>query len=139
MIVNLIISTLLLLVAWYLKLPLIDVASNVGATSIIGTLVQISAIMIGFIITAYSILISVSDKPLIKNMNITGHYSYLLRRLLFAGLFFGLNLIAGLYMLFVQSASQYIFIFVFSTLLVALVFLIDAARLFLKLVTHIND
>ncbi len=139
MIKNLIISALLLLCAWHFKLPLIDVGSNANAIGVISTLVQISAIMIGFVITAYSILISISDKPIIKNMNETGHFKYLLRRLLGSTLFFGLALIAGLFILFIQTAPQYIFMFLFATTVIAIVILVDAARLFLKLIHNLND
>jgi len=139
MIKNFIISALILLGVWHFKLPLIDVGSDTNAVGVISTLVQISAIMIGFVITAYSILISISDKPIIKNMHETGHFKYLLRRLLNSSLFFGLALVAGLFILFIKSAPQYVFMFLFATTVIAIVILVDAARLFLKLIHNLND
>lgn len=139
MIKNLIISAILLLGFWYSKLTLLDITVSKDAISIIATVVQISAIMVGFIITAYSVLITVSDKPLIKNMNATGHYSFLLKRLLVAALFFGINLAIGFYLLFTQPLLQNVFIALVSTLVVAIVMFVDAARLFLILISNLNE
>lgn len=138
MIINLFIAIGLLLLAWLLDMPIIDITTCADSTSIVGVIVQISAIMIGFIITAFSILLTVSDKPLIKNSFSTGHYSFLLRRLILTVLFFGANLGIGLYLLFTTFHSQKVFLALIATLVIATVLLIGAARLFLILITNLN-
>ena len=54
---------------------------NVSAAdqlSVLGTTVQVSVSMMGFMLAALAILASISDKPLVKNMGNMGHYRDLL-------------------------------------------------------------
>lgn len=137
MIVNFLISFVLVFGAWYKDLPLIDIKTASDVVSIISTIVQVSAVMVGFLVTAYSILLSISDKPLLQNMNATGHYSFLLRRLFYSAMFFTFNLLTGLYLILIQSPQQWLFNLFLIFMLIALVIFISAARLFFKVVSNL--
>lgn len=52
--------------------------------SILGTVVQVSVSMMGFMLAALAILASITDKPLVKNMAKMGHYQDLLLSLFVA-------------------------------------------------------
>lgn len=54
----------------------------------ITTVVQISASMMGFMLAALAILISVADKPLVLNLQKSGHYQDLLNTLFVASVIF---------------------------------------------------
>lgn len=71
----------------YVKLPLFP---EKDLASILGTIAQSSASMMGFMIAALAILASIADKPLIKGMQSTGHYRDLLRTIFSASAIFAL-------------------------------------------------
>lgn len=52
--------------------------------SVLGTVVQVSVSMMGFMLAALAILASITDKPLVKNMAKMGHYQDLLLSLFVA-------------------------------------------------------
>jgi hypothetical protein len=56
--------------------------------TIMSTISQIGATMMGFMLTALAILASISDKPLVKNMKVQGHYDDILNHLMIAALFY---------------------------------------------------
>lgn len=134
---NLLIGGLLILAAWYFKTPALDILGTQDAKNIIGVVVQIAAVMIGFIITAFSVLVTVADKPLLQNMMASRHYTFLLRRLLITTLIFSFAMVSGLYILFTAHPSQLYLCVLFSSLILATVFLIDSGRLLWLVLTNL--
>ena len=56
--------------------------------TIMSTISQIGATMMGFMLTALAILASISDRSLVKNMKVQGHYDDILNHLMIAALFY---------------------------------------------------
>lgn len=73
------------------------------SAGIASTFASISATLLGFIIAALSILASLMDRTLLKNMNKTGHFSVLLDELRVAAEFFLLVVVVSLISLFLPS------------------------------------
>jgi len=71
-----------------------------------GILAQISAAMLGFMMAVLAILASISDKKLIRNMQRTGHYHGMLRRIFINNIGFGL---LTSFSLFVSLRPDFIF------------------------------
>ena len=71
--------------------------------STISTIAQISATMMGFMLTALAILASISDKNLVKNMAIQGHYKDLINHLTLAALIYFILFIYSMAVLFVGN------------------------------------
>lgn len=74
---------------WIVALPEPEVRSAVG----IGA--QIAATMLGFLIAALSILASISGHRLLRNMQRTGHYQTLLRRLFWNSAAYGVAMVVA--------------------------------------------
>jgi hypothetical protein len=62
---------------WYKKLPIIAGTLEQQIT-VLGTVAQVTASMMGFMLAALAILASITDKPLVKNMVRMQHYRDLL-------------------------------------------------------------
>lgn len=77
--------------AWYWGL--LDCISDAELRSAVGIASQISATMLGFLIAALSILASISGHRLLRNMQKTGHYRVLLRRLFWNSGAYGLSMV----------------------------------------------
>ena len=75
---------------WMGALPEGEVRSAVG----IGA--QIAATMLGFLIAAMSILASISGHRLLRNMQRTGHYRTLLRRLFWNASAYGITMVVAI-------------------------------------------
>lgn len=66
---------------------------------------QLSGTMLGFVLAALAILTTLGNTPLVANMQITGHFSVLLRRMLGSVAAFGLATLAGAVLLFVPTVQ----------------------------------
>lgn len=78
-------------VAWYRGM--LDCIADAELRSAVGIASQISATMLGFLIAALSILASISGHRLLRNMQKTGHYRVLLRRLFWNSGAYGLAMV----------------------------------------------
>lgn len=75
---------------WIAMLPEQEVRSAVGIAA------QIAATMLGFLIAAMSILASISGHRLLRNMQRTGHYRTLLRRLFWNAAAYGIAMVVAI-------------------------------------------
>lgn len=64
---------------------------------------SVGVTMLGFMLAMLAVLVSVSDRRLLRNMNRTGHLKRLLERVYWAGAYFGVSMIASLAGLFLSS------------------------------------
>ncbi|ORL55472.1 hypothetical protein B7H20_25540 [Pseudomonas aeruginosa] len=107
-------------------------------TDIISVLSSVSATLLGFIIAAATLLISLIDRPFIKNLNKTGHMSQLWRQLVSSGAGMLLALIACLVALTLSDKHAVYSIAVsFSFLSVAAFDLIDCTTKLMKVMARI--
>lgn len=83
----------------------------------IGIAAQISATMLGFLIAALSILASISGHRLLRNMQKTGHYQVLLRRLFWNSGAYAVAMIASFVAVLINGS-----IFIPSSLLALILF-----------------
>lgn len=65
-----------------------DVFADAELATTVPTVVQVSASMMGFMLAALAILISIVDKPLVQNLQKSGHYKDLLNTLFIASVIF---------------------------------------------------
>lgn len=138
MIRDLLVGVCLVIASWYFKVPPLDILNTPDAKNITGVVVQIAAVMIGFMVTALSILITVSHQPLLENMRQSGHYNYLLRRLLATILTFGMTLAVGLFILFTAHPGQVELCLLLGSLIIASVFLLDSSYLFWRVLLNLD-
>lgn len=138
MLVNALIAGGILALSWYFKIPALDVLNTADAKNVIGVVVQISAVMIGFIITALSVLATITHQPLLKNMQESGHFAFLLRRLLVTTLLFSVSMIIGMYILLTAHPGQLSLWLLYASLIFATVFLADAGRLLWIVLTNLH-
>lgn len=102
---------------------LIDQLPESEVRSAVGIAAQISATMLGFLIAALSILASISGHRLLRNMQRTGHYKVLLRRLFWNAGAYGLTMVVAATSIvlkgsfFPAGALATLTAFIFATLL----------------------
>lgn len=107
-------------------------------TDIISVLSSVSATLLGFIIAAATLLISLIDRPFIKNLNRTGHMSQLWRQLVGSGAGMLLALISCLVALTLSDKLAIYSIAVsFAFLSVAAFDLIDCTTKLMKVMARI--
>jgi hypothetical protein len=108
----LVLSCLLTSAAWYknwfqgLDDNAIRSASSVAA--------QVSATLLGFLIAALAILVSVTGSQLIKNMQQTGHYRVLLKKIFIVSVWYALSLVVGCWA--VIAPAQFLYVSAFLCL-----------------------
>lgn len=68
-----------------------------------GVLSQVSGTMLGFVLAALAILTTLGNTRLVANMQQTGHFSMLLKRMFGSIVAFGLGTVAGAAVLFVPA------------------------------------
>jgi hypothetical protein len=68
-----------------------------------GVLSQLSGTMLGFVLAALAILTTLGNTTLVANMQHTGHFSMLLKRMFGSVVAFGLVTVAGAALLFVPT------------------------------------
>lgn len=64
---------------------------------------SVAVTMLGFMLAMLAILVSLADRRLIRNMNKTGHFTRLLRKLYIAAAYFGALMVVALICLFLQT------------------------------------
>lgn len=105
---------------------------------VVGQFSSISGVLLGFLIAALSILTTIGDRQLMKNIRKTGHLTVLLREMFFASTAFLVTLSLSLVCLFLplpyaaHISAIVVAIFVFSTGL-----LVSAGRKFYILLTSL--
>ena len=79
---------------------------NIDLKEIGSVSAAISGTLLGFLITAFSILATILGRPLLRNMRKTGHFHILLQELLLAGIAFLIVLILAFFILFTDGEWQ---------------------------------
>jgi hypothetical protein len=72
-----------------------------------GVVAQLSGTMLGFVLAALAVLTTVLDTVLVRNMQRTGHFRVLLRRMLCSIGAFGLATIGGAVIIFVPKPQEW--------------------------------
>lgn len=112
--------------------------SSADAKAAAGVVAQISVTMLGFVLAALAILMSIGNSRLVRNMKKTGHYKVLTKRMFGSLAAFGALAIFGLMLLlspFLSSAYIYPLIVL---LLISIFVLYDVARKFWTVLNHLN-
>lgn len=122
--------------AWYLDIfQQLDAATFRNAAGIVA---QIGATMLGFVLAALAILATVVNTRLIRNMQRTGHYRVLLRRMFGAVAAFGFVTIAGLVFIFMPTVqSIYVYPFI-ALILFSVLLLLDVSVKFWMVLHHLH-
>lgn len=89
--------TAMVIATWSRFVPLVAEAS---LSSIGGTVASVAATMLGFLLAILAVLISVSDKPLLKEMDERGYYRDLLKTIMVGCALFAVSIIVGFIFLF---------------------------------------
>jgi hypothetical protein len=103
-----------------------------------GVVAQIGATMLGFILAALAILATVVNTKLVRNMQRTGHYQLLLRRMFVCVLAFGFVTLAGIAVLFVPKVETTYAYLLAAVGLFALTLLADVSRKFWIVLHHLH-
>jgi len=93
-----------------------------------GTVASISTTMLGFILAALAVLASITQTHLVKQMQVYGHYSDLLRTMLTDSLFFMTCALCGFAILFGVQAKEWLLSLILGLHVAAFVSLIDVGR-----------
>lgn len=91
-------------------------------------LAQLSGTMLGFVLAALAILTTLGNTTLVANMQRTGHFSVLLRRMFGSVLAFGLVTVAGSILLFVPSLEIKWIYPLIGTAIFSVILLADVCR-----------
>ena len=85
---------------WLIHCPALDDATLRGVAS---AYASVGVTMLGFMLAMLAVLVSVSDRKLLRNMNKTGHLKQLLKKVYWTGAYFGLSMICSLAALFLTA------------------------------------
>lgn len=97
---------------------------------------SVGVTMLGFMLAMLAVLVSVSDRRLLRNMNRTGHLRRLLEKVYWTGAYFGVSMVASLAGLFLSSQPLgYFMSFATGTLVGALYLLFFVGRSFWRVLT----
>ncbi len=111
---------------WYFRL--LDQLAPAEVKSAVGVVVQLAVTMLGFVLAALTVLATIAQTKLVRNMHKTGHYGVLLTRMFTCLLLFGLISIVGLVLLFVPQIPAPATLVVLGLVLVSIVALGDVLR-----------
>ena len=103
-----------------------------------GVVSQISATMLGFVLAALAILSTVANTRLLRNMQKTGHYAYLLRRMLGVTVAFGVVMICSLVSLFIAVPPAWLPYLNLGLAAAAFIGLGDICRKLWLVLSHLN-
>lgn len=133
---RLLVSAFLVFISY--KLDLLEGLASSDIRAAANAMAQMSVTMLGFILAALAILISVANSRLIRNMQKTGHYRVLVRRLFGCLTLFGMLAIASLILLF-TSVLYPSYTYPYLTLLtLSIAALCDVARKFWMVLIHLH-
>lgn len=122
---------------WFIKEGVLSWDTlSVHATA--GVFATISATLLGFLIAALSILVSVGDKTLVANMKRTGHYKVLMDNLFWTAAWLSLAMILALATLFFSCLQAYIMLATIGVFVLGLSSLGIAGYRFYRVVEHLN-
>lgn len=93
-----------------------------------GILSQLSGTMLGFVLAALAILTTLGNTTLVANMQRTGHFSMLLKRMFGSVVAFGLVTVAGAILLFVPSLEIKWIYPLIGTAIFSVILLADVCR-----------
>lgn len=111
---------------WHYRL--IDQLNPSELKGAIGVIVQLSVTMLGFVLAALTVLATIAQTRLVRNMHKTGHYGVLLSRM-FACLFmFSLVSLVGLVLLFVPQIPMLATLLIIALVMLSIVSLGDVLR-----------
>jgi uncharacterized membrane protein len=103
-----------------------------------GIIAQIGATMLGFVLAALSILATIANTRLLRNMQRTGHYRILLQRMFGAFVAFGIVTLAGLLMVFTPKLQPIFSYILLGLIMLAAILLVDVSRKFWIVLHHIH-
>lgn len=106
-------------------------------SSAAGVVAQISATLAGFLLAVLSVLATIVNTRLVRNMQKTGHYQLLLRRLFANAAVFVVSMVAGMVAVFSGESGYPVRVLIFFSI-VGLVMLVDAARKFWMVLSHLG-
>ncbi|WP_233405863.1 hypothetical protein [Enterobacter roggenkampii] len=110
--VCLVLSCILTTLTWYMGwFRGLDDSAIRSASSVAA---QVSATLLGFLIAALAILASVTGSRLIRNMQESGHYRVLLKKIFIVSVWYALSLIVGCWA--VISPIQFLYVSAFICL-----------------------
>ena len=108
------------------------------ANEVLKTLITLYGTLLGFVLTLMSIVISLSDKDIVKNMNKSGHYLNLLTSSKVLSFLYFCSLAVFIVTLMVNELKpQFYLVSIFATLLVA-VYSLRTAYKFFQVFKHID-
>ncbi|KQZ46361.1 hypothetical protein [Massilia sp. Root1485] len=92
-------------VLWYWSL--LDGLEPGDMRTAAGVVAQLSGTMLGFVLAALAVLTTVLDTVLVRNMQRTGHFKILLRRMLCSIAAFGLSTVGGAIIIFLPKPHEW--------------------------------
>lgn len=93
-----------ILVGWLACNAVTDFTAS-DIKTVAGTMAGVTTTLLGFVIAALSILVAVSDKPLLSNMRKSGHYQALLRRMFWTSAALSLSAASAVLALFMTQSD----------------------------------
>lgn len=110
-----------------------------AVSSIVTTLASVAATLLGFIITSIALLASLLDKPLIRNMQKTGHYKCLMTEAFDTCMVLLALVVACIIGLILQGQIQEIaFAILVGFTCLALIYLLQAGRRFSNIISVLS-
>lgn len=106
-------------------------------SSAAGVIAQISATLAGFLLAVLSVLATIVNTRLVRNMQKTGHYQLLLHRLFANAAVFVVSMVVGMVAVFSVDSCYPIMVLIFFAI-VGLVMLIDVASKFWMVLSHLG-
>lgn len=130
-----IVSTACVGAVWHYRL--IDQLAPSDLKGAIGVIVQLSVTMLGFVLAALTVLATIAQTRLVRNMHKTGHYGVLLSRMFACLLMFGLVSLVGLVLLFVPQIPEAATLLVIALVLLSIAALGDVLRKLRLVLDHL--
>lgn len=132
---DLILLTIFLWFSWHTLTGNVDVAR-----ALLPVVAGVSATLLGFLVTALSILMTLSGQRLIENMRRTGHLRRMVRNFFSAGVAFLITLIFSLISMMIKDdMSHYGGVAAAGLLFLSLHFFIIGGYNFYQIVDHISS
>ena len=129
-------SIFLAAMIWHLDI--IRDLSSADAKAATGVVAQISVTMLGFILAALAILMSIGSSRLVRNMKKTGHYKVLTQRMFGSLAAFGVLAVFGVMLLLSPLLSTILMYPLIVLLLVSIFILYDVVRKFWVVLNHLD-
>lgn len=129
-------SSIAALIAWYCGI--LQQLSPADLRTAAGVISQIGSTMLGFVLASLAILATLVNTRLVRNMQRTGHYRVLLRRMFGSVSAFGLLTLAGLIFLFLPTVHiPYVYPFI-ALIIFSVLLLLDVLLKFWTVLHHLH-